>query len=220
MSIEETAQEIAESARDGFDLKAKLQGRGMRTKTQTIYTDEITGERLGGVEMREEINRLGMPMKVPHSWGIMGEIVELSRTEELEKKNADRIAALKEEVKTLARELERTAMDFELRAVPKAVKRDTHRAARDALGIKEKVTENHPRYDEYVEEREAQIMQRVIVSIHDRESDSTKRRITIDDARAMSGYLPDWEYAKLSAAVNELLWENTISEQAVEDADF
>ena len=63
-------------------------------------------------------------------------------------------------------------------------------------------------------------MQRVIVSIHDRESDSTKRRITIDDARALSGYLPDWEYAKLSAAVNELLWENTISEQAVEDADF
>jgi hypothetical protein len=59
-----------------------------------------------------------------------------------------------------------------------------------------------------------------VVSIFDAEDDQLRKGITVENARALKELLPEWEYAKISRALNELLWQNSIAEKAVEDADF
>ncbi|MDF2506260.1 MAG: hypothetical protein K0Q52_119 [Microbacterium sp.] len=213
-------QQIADNARDSFDLGTRLRGRSKRTKKVRVFTDEVTGERLGGHEMVEEINHLGLRMTKPRVWGLMGDIIKLQATPKSAEENAEQIAEMKKEVGALARTLEESALDIELRAIPRVVKKDAHRAAREALGISEKISPDHARYDDYVDEHDAQILVRTVVSIFDAEDDQLRKGITVENARALKELLPEWEYAKISRALNELLWQNSIAEKAVEDADF
>lgn len=220
MSKKDEAQQIAQQARDEFDLDAELLGRSRRTKKVRVYMDEATGDELGGVEVVTEIDQFGLEKQAVRAWGIVKKIADLSPDDETEKKNAKAIKALKEEARVLRERLEESALDIELESVPKIVKDDATRAARKYLGINEKVTPSHSRHDEFSDEYDAQILQRTVVSVTKVATNQVNRGITIETARKLKGNIPEYEWKKIFEAQVELLWQNSISSQAVEDSDF
>lgn len=220
MSKKDEAQQIAQQARDEFDLGAMLRGRSRRSKTVRVYTDEAAGERLGGIQVETVTDQFGLESQVPRAWGIVKEIIDLSATKEDEKKNAKAIKALKEEAAVIQARLEESALDIELQSLPPIIKDDAVRAARKELGINEKVTHNHSRYEEYAAEYDAQILQRTAVSVTEVATGAVNRGISIETARSIKGLLPEYEWAKIYEAHVELLWQNAISAKAVEDPDF
>lgn len=220
MSKKDDAQQIAQQARDEFDLGAELQGRSRRTRTVRVYTDEEAGDQLGGIELVTVVDQFGLESQKPRAWGIVKKIADLSADEETEKKNAKAIKALKEEAKVLQARLEDSALEIELHSIPKIIKDDATRAARKALGVNEKINENHPRYDEFTDEYDAQILQRTTESVTKVSTGAVNRGITIETARTLKGMLPEFEWKKIFEAQVELLWQNAISTQAVQDSDF
>lgn len=213
-------QQVVNEARDEFDLGAHLTKKPARTKSIRIFTDEEIGEELGGAEFYETRNDLGLVQKRVRTWGVAGQIVELKRTPEEEIANAEEIDRLTERVRELSEELDASAIDFVLRAVPPKIKRDAGRRAKAELGIHDKMTENHPRFDEYLAEEDSQLLSIVVQSWTLRDQERTIEGMTPQQARDARGFLPETEYQRLQVAVSELNWRRTIAERAVEDADF
>jgi hypothetical protein len=208
-------QAIADQAREEFDLGAELRGRSRRTKTVRVYMDEVAGERLGGAELRDAVSEFGMPTKEMHYWGIVGERMKLD-----DKKDAAQIKALNEEAAALQKTLDDSALDIELTSVPKLVKDDANRAARAALGIRERVTESHPRVDEFIDENDAQLLQRCVASITKVGTGAKNKGLSIESARNLREMLPEWEWQKINEALKSLLYEKVIASAAVENPDF
>jgi hypothetical protein len=109
-------------------------------------------------------------------------------------------------------------MVFSLRAVPPIAEKVIARDVRKALGIKGKVPED--RVEDWVEAYNARLLAQQIVGFEDRESGTISTSVTVDDALALEGFLPKYEYAKLKNVADDLQLRNTIGELAVDDADF
>lgn len=213
-------QAIAEQARDDFDLGEFLDGGPKPTpKKVRVFTDRQAGEELGGVEPYEVRDRVtGIPKQKYRRWGIMGKIFDLRREDE--EGNAEKIAELENEAKAIGARLEESALVFELRPLPPVVKKDAKRAAKAHLGIHEKVTENHPRVEEYDDEYAVQILHRMTVNLTTVRDGKTRPGISLENARALKGRLDEYEWLKIDQKMNEVLWSRTIAEDAVSDADF
>lgn len=218
--VPDEIQQIIDSSREEFDLDAVVRGRSVRTKKQKVFTDEVTGEQLGGHEIITTRNALGVEAREIRSWGLYKQILDLSGSAEAEKKNAKQIKALKEEVKVLAEKLDETSLVFELQSIPPLIKKDARRAARKALNINGKLTDGDPRFEDYLDEHDAQVLTRVVVSVTQTSTGKTNKGISIERARTLKSHLPETEWHKLERAINELLWQGVIAEKAVEDADF
>jgi hypothetical protein len=219
-SIDSDIQAIVDDAQDNFDLGARLRGTSVRTKEVRVYTDEVTGEKLGGAEIVEEFNADGIRMRKPRSWGLTAELIALKAVKEPSKEELERIETLKLEIKGLAEKLEASSIDFKLRAIPKVIKKDAKRAAREHLGIKGKLSVEDPRFEDFLDEEDAQLFHRTVVSFHDHQDGRTRRGITVENARALKAYLPDSEYSRLAGGLRELLYQNAIADKVTEDADF
>lgn len=219
-SIESEIQAIVDDAQDNFDLGARLRSRSVRTKNVRVYTDEVTGDKLGGAEIIEELNADGIRVRKPRSWGLTAELIALKALKEPSEEQVEQIAQLELEIKGLAKKLESTAIDFTLRAIPKVIKKDAKRAAREHLGIKGKLSIEDPRFEDFLDEEDAQLFHRVVASFTDHEDGRTRRGISLENARALKAYLPEGEYSRLITALRELLWQNAIAEKVTEDADF
>ncbi|MEV5068952.1 hypothetical protein MRBLMI12_000509 [Microbacterium sp. LMI12-1-1.1] len=218
-SIPSEIEEIITVARDDFDLGATLRGKGAMTRSVRVFTDKETGAELGGSEVFEDTS-LGFPRPQVRNWGVTGQIVELSRTPELEEQNADEIAKLKKKVVKLAEKLESTSIELTLRSLPPIIKKDAKRAAKEALKINGKLTADHPRFEEFVDEEDAQLLHRAVVTWVRAEDDIERKGMSIENARALKAHLEEFEYGKIQAKLAELLWTRQISDKAVEDADF
>ncbi|UOE45887.1 hypothetical protein [Agromyces larvae] len=212
--IQQVAEEAAETGRKSFDLKARLQKRPLRHETIRVFTDEVTGEALGGFEDVLDANGF---VKSRRGWGAARELAELKLLNK-DGANDEAIAAKIAEMEALAAKLDETALDIALQAVPAVIKKDARRAAKQHLGIRGKVTDD--RADEFVDELDAQILYRSVVSIHDVESGETNKAVTIEDARDLLAYLPDTESGRLLAAVAKLQFQGAIAEQATAQVDF
>ncbi len=70
------AERIVSITKKGFDLKARLEGRGLRRATITLYLDEELGAELGRAE--EIKNNLGMVTGLDQV-GILGDLDKFSR---------------------------------------------------------------------------------------------------------------------------------------------
>ncbi len=218
-NVQEEIKQIVSDAQEEFDLDAAVRGRSIRTKKVKVFTDEVTGEELGGAEVYEVIEN-GMPVKKIRTWGLTGKILDLSGTPEEEKRNAKEIKGLKAEVKAAADKLDESALIFELQAVPRIIKKDARRAARKALNINGKLTPDDPRWEDYTDEHAAQTLTRVVVSITQNSTGKVNKGLPIERARTLRNQLPETEFFKLDQAINELLWQAAIAEKAVEDSDF
>ena len=224
---DETVQEIVNTARETFDLGDFLRGRSIRTKTQRVFTDEVTGEKIGGYEKSVRQNEDGFPVPYLRSWGLVADLAKVQ--DEIENHDGPKTAkaykdlkarekSITDEIRALTEVLLETALDIELQAIPTLIKKDAWRAAKKALGINGKVPEAMEAeiYDEHV----AQILARSVVSVTKHGTGEKNEGISIEGARSLRGLLPDSEWDKLENTMNELIAHRAIGEQAVADVDF
>jgi vacuolar-type H+-ATPase subunit I/STV1 len=203
----EQIEEVVSEARATFNLKDRLQGLSKRTAEVTVYTDEVLGEK--HAKLKTEIDGLKGLINPIEGVNLSQEVIDTTEAE---------IAKYQPALDAARKELERTAMVFSLRAVPPIAEKVIARDVRKALGIKGKVPED--RVEDWVEAYNARLLAQQIVGFEDRESGTISTSVTVDDALALEGFLPKYEYAKLKNVADDLQLRNTIGELAVDDADF
>ena len=223
-------EDIEQEYRSTFDIGEYLRGARRRTAELRLFTDEALGEEIGGYETVNEVNAAGYKIPRVRTWGITGEIIELtSKKEQLEKAEGDnseeiaqiakQIASKKRTLTKKAKELEHTAFEVELRAIPTEVEKGCRRKARKDAGIKSKsvTVEEQEAYDELFD---AHLLSNIIVSIKRNEDGAVNEGASVQDVQNLKGLLPKSEWAKLLKAMIKLQFENGIGEAAVEDLDF
>jgi len=221
---------IVDDVKESFDLDEFLNGIPSRFKTQKLYTDRDLGEKLGGWDV--ETNQFGTERK--RRWGVIGQIDEL--TEELEvlksidnpvEGTVDRINEITDEIGTLALEasalldeLDKSALEVEIQSLPPIITKDARRIARANLEIKEKVGQNHPRFDEYLDEYNAVILSKSVVSITKLATGAKNNGLSLAGAKGLYEKLPQSEVDRLDAVVNEVVFKSSIAQHIALDADF
>jgi hypothetical protein len=205
-------EEVTE-AKSGFDLKARLQGRALRTATIELFLDEVLGEKHLDNEQKLEAYKL---------------IVAASETEGLELNDQMKatLATSKKEITRLTREqtkladeLHKTSLTLELRAAPRIVKEAATRAAYKASGAKpgdiaaKQIIPFNQAYAAYV-------IAHMVMGYTDNQSGERVNSLSVEDANNLREFLPDAEYARLEATVADLQDRNMISEAVTASADF
>lgn len=224
--IDSEIQDIANDARESFDLGDFLRGRSVRTKNVRVFTDEVTAEKRGGFE--KITRRLPNGVEIPdvRSWGLVAELADVqNQYEALTAKNTKEARELKAkekaisaEIRTLTETLLETALDIELQSVPPVIKKDAWRAAKKARGITGKVPDHAA--EDVFDEQAAQMLVRTVVSITKHGTGEKNQGVSIEGARNLKSLLPDSEWNKIEEAFSKLLFQTVIAEQAVADADF
>ena len=222
-------EEIVTEAREGFDLRARLAGIAKRERTVTVYTDEQTGEALGGVQtFYVQGTKL---VDTVRRWGVLGkldalreEAKELQKLDEVpDKAVADiktRAAGLQEEAKALREKLEESALVFTLRALPELVMKDARRKAYRNLGLKPKNGLTPDQQEDVVDEHLAVLVSTATISWTDRSNGKTQHSLSLDEARMLKQYLLPEEWRKLQEAIDDLQTRKTIGDAATADLDF
>lgn len=217
---------IVNDARESFDLGDFLRGRSVRTKTVRVFTDEVTAEERGGYEQYEETLSSGLTVPRVRSWGLVASLADVQeQLEKLDSKTTKQARELKAKAATIEAEIEaltakliESSLVLELKSVPKVIKKDAYRAAKQTLGIHGKVREE--RISEVLEEQSAQMLVRTVVSITRELDGAVNKGVTIEGARSLIDQLPDSEWDKIDETLKKLLVERTIADQVVADADF
>ena len=224
---------VAEAAREEFDLEEFLQEIPVRTKTITVYTDEVTGEKLGGLETYTERNALGLEVPKIRKWGVKGKLVTLegeiqrlselatpddAQKKELRAKKAER-KKLETEALELEAKLEASALEIELRSLAPELVKTARRKARTTLGIKGK--NGTPEQEEkFPDENNAQLIHRSILAVTRKATGHVNKGISLEGARALQNRLPSSEFLKIITTIGHLSFESAIATQATEDPDF
>jgi hypothetical protein len=202
--------EITE-AKSGFDLKARLQGRALRTATIELFLDEVLGEKhLDNEQILEGHKLIIAASETPNL--VLNDDIE-TRLASLKKTNAK----LAKEQVGLVEELHKTSLTLELRAAPRIVKEGGTRAAYKATGTKpgdisaEQITPFNNAYAAYM-------LAHMVVGYTDNASGEHVTHLTVEDAQALREFLPDAEYARLEAVVADLQDRNMISEAVTASA--
>lgn len=205
--VDSEIKSITEEERSGFDLRARLQSRALREDEIVIYTDDVTAEKLG--DARDDVNRFGVVVGRFRE-GVLGEIDALADGE-------DR-SALEAQAAELRRELESTAFEFSLHAVPEIAVKAARREARKLLNIKGKVPESLE--EEYGDALTALMCTRIVAGLKDRATGDSKARVTYQEARDLSDYLSSSEWLRLVQAINEVQFKQAVGDQVTSDPHF
>lgn len=233
--VDQIIEEIVDDARSNMNLRERLLGITRREKTVRVYTDEETGEALGGAE---DLLIPGTTFKSGdrRRWGVLGdldllneraeqlatqiengEITEDDAAPEIEKIEA-RMPELRTEARKLLAKLNKTSFAFTLRAVPELIIKDARRQAKHNLEIKGKVPEG--RLDEFNEELYNVLIASAVTSWVDNETGSTHHSLSVEDTRTFRELLPRSEFPKLVEAFDELSAQAHIARSATDDVDF
>lgn len=205
-------QEVAE-AKSGFDLKARLSGRAMRTATIELFTDEVTGEK--HLDNEQKLEAYKLIVKAAETEGI---VLTDENKETLAGAEAEAYQIEKEQP-ALLEALHKTSLTLELRATPRIVKegaqRHAYKATNTAAGNipPEKIIPFNQAYSAYM-------IAHMVTGYTDNESGQKVSHLTIEDAQTLREHLPDSQYARLEATVGDLLDRNMISEAVTASADF
>lgn len=229
MGKKSTIEDIVEEERSTFDLTSRLQGISKRERTVTVYTDEIAGEELGGIE------RFYYPdtdiVKSTRRWGVRGEqdalrekITEALKADQISDEEVGRLKAENAELEAKAakiqKQLDKTAITFTLRAVPNIVLKDAQRKARQNLGIKIKGGITPEQVEDLTDEAFAVVLNVSVVSWIDAADGTLRHSLPLEDARALKKYLLAEEWAKIERAIDELQSFKAIGDRVTADADF
>lgn len=231
--------DIANEAREGFDLRQRLAGANNLTKTVTVYTDAAIGAELGQAvdEVIGENIRTGRRVRK----GLIGELDELKdRAESLTRQMTAEEAAglepseslvaeaadIQKQVKTigpkvsaLRKKLDASAMIFTLRSLPDVIIRGVNRSTRQTLGIKGKGIPE-ARQEDYSLEYTAQMLAASVVSWKDNQSGESHTLLTVQQAHDLADYLPRGQFPRLDVAMAELHYDSQIADQSTDSADF
>jgi hypothetical protein len=243
--VEAAQAKLEEMTKKGFDLKARLKGRGLRKGSITLYLDELTGPELGWAY--DLTNKLGFFVKrVRH--GVLG---ELDNVEELKAKTtaAYDLASAAEDLKPaektkltkeynsiiaafdakinelesqrddLVQEITHSGLTIAAQAVPTVIQKDCRRKAKATLEIKGKnIPEDLAEDFEMCEQ--AHLMAAMIQSITDNATGHVNLGATYEDAVDLMGMLPPGQFQRLDAMLGDLQFTDNISLSIESQEDF
>lgn len=218
------AEEIVSVTKKGFNLADRLKNRGLRKATITLYLDEEKGAELGdALDIR---NALG-EVTGRNRTGIIGDIEGLKeRRGKTKQDDADALAAIDAEIAelearrdALIEELSKTALVVSIQAVPPVILKDSHRRARQHMGITEKnVPED--REDEYGQAQLATLMSVMITRIVDNSTGEVNEGIDYADSVALIDYLPPSQFDRLDEKLGTVQYTDAISRSIEGQEDF
>lgn len=236
---------MVKTTKRGFDVKARLRNRGLRRGSITIYLNEEMGPELGWAY--DKLDGFGNVVRRERE-GVIGEIdsAKNAREDLIAQRTARFTAAGEEEDKDAAKalsvypdmlpleekiadleakrdelivELAKTAMHFELRAVPPIIQKDMRRRARQTLEIKEKdIPEGLT--EEFNTAEAAHLMTVIIQSVKDNETGEVNTEVTYEDAIDMMGYIPPAQFARLDELMGKIQFTDAISREIESQEDF
>lgn len=219
---------VVEEVKGSFDLGGFLKGAKTRFKTVRVYTDSEAGAELGGTRIDTQYGFITGSSRV----GLIGETLDLSdrlkALSELEEATeatleevqeiAAQIDANKVRIDELHKQLDESALDFEIQSLPPVIQKDAGRRAKNALGIKGKVPE--ARQEEYDERRNAEILSLATMRITKVATGERNPGITPEDAQDILDYLPDSEQRRLAAVLEEVALRSGIADKLASSSDF
>lgn len=212
MTDEDEYTTLRDNAASNFDLRARLQKRGLREGQITLYLDEDTGDELGTA--RDVKNQFGIVVERIQE-GVLGEI------DKLDPEADDYEAALRDleaQKAALVEKLESTALIVKLRAVPPVIAKSAKRKARETLKIKGKVADEQ--IEDYNDAYLAHLLSDTIVSITDVESGAVNGKQTYEDCRALKELLPDQQFGRLDAKLADVQFADAVDASIASDSDF
>lgn len=209
---QEQYEELRNEAAATFDLKARLQNRGLREGQITLYLDEEAGLELGSA--RDSKNQLGITVGRIQE-GVLGEIDKLDPESE---SYADDLVALEVKRDELIKRLEDSALIFKLRAVPPVIAKSAKRRAKETLNIKGKVGED--RIEDFNESYLAHLLSDTIVSITDASTGAVQGKLSYDEAKMLRDYLPEQQYSRLDLKLAEIQFKDAVDESIASETDF
>lgn len=228
-NIENEIAEIQEEAQEDFDLVEHIMHGTRREKTVTVFTDEESGDLLGG---DEPIIQNGIDTGERRRWGLRGELAEIKdqavyleslpedvrdpKDVEVIQKEAERLIG---EIAPLLERLSESGITVVMRSVPPVVHKVEDRAARKHLGIKKGAISDDVAEDLNIE-KTARLLAASVVKVKMHSTGATKHSLRVEEARAMMGYLPPSEFYKLDVALGELQFQRAIATAGVESPDF
>lgn len=199
---------IVAEAKTGFNLKDRLQKRSLRTARQTVYTDEVLGQKY--IELSQVLNAQLSLIARPVDGKVFTEAVRDEAQEVVDK--------LQPEVDEVLAKLKAGGLTFDLQAVPEVIVKDCRRKARKHLGAKGAVPAEQT--DAYNDAYVAEIIAATVIGYTAHETGEHFGKLEYDEALALVDFLPMYEFQKLDSAIKNIQFTNAISESVVDDADF
>jgi len=246
---EETAaiEKIEKMTKAGFDLKSRLQNRGLRKATITLYLDEelgpklgyatdilnaydhVTGRERGGVvgeldEMVESRDKL----RKQHEKAVEDDSEKMTAPAKKKAKDAfesadaafdEPIAELEKKRDEMTAQLASTGLRLELRAVPPVIEKDCRRKARASLEIKGKGIPEDMK-DEFTLAVQGHLMSVLVQTVTDNLTEDVNEGMPYEDAVAMIEYLPTSQFIRLDQKMGELQYADAISRAIEGQEDF
>lgn len=201
-------KDIATEAREEFTespqaLRDRIKNRGRRTKRFTVAYDELAGE---GVTALEAVLDTLTP-------------VVQKATSDIQEQAKQKYAEVEAELETARAEMLKSALTFQLQALPSLIVKDVRRKTRAALGITEKgIPEG--REDDFNDRFLLEMIAAQTVSFIDHGEDRAYGTVDIETLQTLEDELPPLQWGKIVTAANDLQFRNVISEAAIQSADF
>jgi hypothetical protein len=204
--MSETNEETATAAKSTFDLKARLQGRGLRSGSITLYLDEVTGEK--HLNLENQIEALKLVVAAPDN------NLSDAQTAELNKE----IKRIQKEYDALGKTLALHSLELTLRAVPDIVVEAARRHARKAVGVKGNIPED--KLIDFTKAYANDLFSNIVTEIRDVETDSVNPTVSVEDIADLRAFIPEGQWERLDAKIGDLQFRNVISEAVTASADF
>lgn len=205
-------EQIATEARSGFDLRARLTGRKLRTGSLTVYTDEVAGELHR--EAVADADRIKKSVREAFLDPETGEELRAGvPLDEVALADAEQRAA--EAVATL----DETALTFEWRAVPPIIEAEARRKslAKFTIGTGPVSSADTPDFKDYFG---AFIFAKAVRRFRDHESGNVVETFSLEDAQALQQFLPRTEWERLYGAFGKDQFQQAITHEATDTPDF
>lgn len=216
-------EEFVEEVKSTFDLSAKLRGRPLRSKTVTVYTDEVAGEQIQNIEVAlQQLTDMPTSLKViakaARDLGLESAADGLDKVALDGVRDIDKYTKLEDDKAELVETLKASAITFELQALPRIVVNGGHREARKALGIKGASVPDD-RMEEFSDLATAILLTKAITSLRDADG-AIITNVTVEQAKDILAYLPFSEFQKVDNALAELNSRDVISGAITDTPDF
>lgn len=215
MSDEIDVDEVIAEAKEDYSLEDSLNQSSRRSDTITVFTDEVTGEKLGFARDEDEMNIFGVKVGTKRiREGVLGEVDALDP-----KGDAAKIKRLTAEADALRKQLKATSFTFNLRAVPSIVERDCARKAKQDVGITGKGIPD-AKEEDFNEAKTARVLSQVVASYIDHRKGVKVGLLSFEGAKHFGHLLPDFEFLRLTMAVSKIQYKRAIDESVTDEASF